>query len=124
MLNRYSAKLTFWYDDGQDRSLAVCEERIVTFDARGSKEAMKVAKRSGKQSEYKFGNESGKTIAFRFVGIMDILQLGIECQEGEVWYDVSKKKLSRVKASVLSDDQMLSQLETGNGVRTARIEKE
>ncbi len=110
MLKRYSAKLVFYYDDGQSCFFSTCEERIITFDSRGPKEALKLAMRIGKDAEYEFENAFGDSVSFRFIGIVDVIHLGIECQEGEVWYDVSKKKIANVKANVLSDDQILSRL--------------
>lgn len=114
MSKRYSAKLAFYYDNRRDCTVSICEERIVCFVAQNTKQALKSAKRIGKGAEYEFENSSAELISFEFIGIMDILELGIECDDEEVWYDVKRRKVANMKAKALSDTQALSRLEKNN----------
>jgi hypothetical protein len=90
-VNRYSAKLLFQYrvdlgaNTGKRR---ICEERIVLIEARSALSALAKAKRKGKQAQHNYRNDEGSTVYFEFIGVMDLLCLGVECDIDEVWYDI------------------------------------
>jgi hypothetical protein len=54
-----------------------------------------LAKRHGKESEYSDENP----VHFEFVGVLDLLRIGVECEEDEVWYDIVslKQPMERAK---------------------------
>jgi hypothetical protein len=93
---RYSAKLLFQFrvdlgaDTGKRR---LCEERLITFHARSARAALAVAKRKGKQSEHDYANGEGNRVYFEFVGVMELVELGVECDADEVWYDIRERLL-------------------------------
>jgi hypothetical protein len=91
---RYAAKLLFdWFPDPitESRVTRLSEERIVTFTARSPREAVVRAKRKGRDGEA--GYDSGHRL--RFVGILQLMALGIECDEGEVWWELRRRRLSK-----------------------------
>lgn len=95
-MNRYSAKLMFQFrvdlgDDSGKRRL--CEERIVVLQAASAKSALAQAKRRGRKAEYSYRNTDGNQVYFEFVGILDLLHLGPECEPDEVWYDIRERLL-------------------------------
>jgi len=108
---RYSAKLLFQFrvdlgaDTGKRR---LCEERIVTFHAGSAKAALAVAKRKGKQAEHDYENDEGNRVYFEFVGLMDLLELGCECDTDEVWYDINERLLpmERRERLIPPEDQL------------------
>ena len=91
--SRFAAKLLFQYRVGTDPlsdRMRTCEERIINFAAGNAKAALAVAKRYGKAARFKYMNDSSEEVHFEFVGVLELLELGIECQPEEVWYDVRK----------------------------------
>jgi len=91
---RFAAKLLFQFrvdlgaDTGKRR---ICEERIITLRARSAKAALTAAKRRAKHEEYDYENSDGARVYFEFVGVMDLLELGIECDADEVWYEIVER---------------------------------
>jgi hypothetical protein len=41
-----------------------------------------------RDAEHRYTNSLGGTVHFEFVGVRDLLHLGSECEENEVWYDL------------------------------------
>ena len=95
-MNRYSAKLLFQFrvvvNDHSGRR-RLCEERIVLLNARTSPSALKKADRRGKAAEYTYKNDDGNTVYFEYIGILELLLLGNECEQDEVWYDIRERVL-------------------------------
>ena len=85
---RYAAKLLFQFHVGDDSKMRICEERTILLQTRSASEALRQAKRKGRQSQHQYRNDEGGKVRFEFVGVMDLLHLGIECENDEVWYDI------------------------------------
>lgn len=101
---RYAAKLLFQYRvvaDGSSNVMRTCEERIVLFMAPTARSALTLAKKHGKSAQHRYKNGAGGLVHFEFVGIMDLLHLGAECEEGEVWYEISQRKLPMERAGTI-----------------------
>jgi hypothetical protein len=95
-VHRFSAKLLFQFRvdiNGDPGKRRLCEERIVVFQAKNAHIALKMSQRRGKHAEYSYSNDDGNTVYFEFIGIMDLLELGIECDDDEVWYDIRERML-------------------------------
>ena len=94
-MNRYSAKLLFQFrvDDKLEGDSRTCEERIITFMAPSAEVALIYAKEKGRDAVTDYANEEGQSVYFEFVGVLDLLELGIECEPEEVWYDVVERHL-------------------------------
>lgn len=93
---RYAAKPLFQFrvDRGVDSGkLRICEERIVTLHAKSAKDAPAEAKRMGRKATHRYKNDEGNPVYFEFVGVMDLLELGIECGPNEVWYEIKDRLL-------------------------------
>jgi hypothetical protein len=93
-VNRYSAKLLFQFrvvTSGDSGKRRLCEERIIVLDARSAKSALTKTKREGKRAEHHYQNADGNTVYFEFVGVMDLLRLGVECGPKEVWYELCER---------------------------------
>ena len=101
---RYAAKLLFQFRvvvDGSDGIMRICEERIVVLRAETAREALRKAKRYGRLHTSRYRNTDGNPVHFEFVGVMDLLHLGTECDEHEVWYDIMVRKTPMERASAL-----------------------
>ncbi len=96
-MKRYAAKLLFQYraDLGKGRSDVIrrCEERLIVLSAQNAVSALRKARSHGLKAEFTATAEAGNPIYFEFVGIMDLLEIGIECHPDEVWYDITTRKL-------------------------------
>ncbi len=91
---RYSARLLFQFRvvlDGDSGKRRLCEERIITFTASHARAALREAKKRGKAGRHSFKNNSGCPVHFEFVGVMDLLCLGPECDPDEVWYSIVER---------------------------------
>ncbi len=94
--NRYSAKLLFQWRvvvNGVQDKRRLCEVRIVLIRASNGKEALRKAKRIGSSSHFQYKNNENNPVYFEFVGVLDLLRLGLEMEKNEVWYDIVEKLL-------------------------------
>ena len=101
-MQRYSAKLLFQFRVMTDKgpgSRRTCEERIICFRARSARTALTHAKRAGKASNFSYDNSAGNKVFFEFIGVMDLLVLGVEAGPEEVWYDIYDKLLPMERKS-------------------------
>jgi len=102
IVKRYSAKLFFEFRvliNGIVGKRRTCEERIVVIEVASARNALLLAKRIGKQAEHRYDNSEGNPVSFEFVGIMDLLELGPECAENEVWYEIVQRVLPSERRS-------------------------
>jgi hypothetical protein len=102
--NRYAAKLLFQFRvivNGESGKRRTCEERIIVFEAGSAKEALALAKRRARSSQFRYRNTDGNPVRFEFVGVLDLLKLGIECENDEVWYDIIERVLPSERKSKL-----------------------
>jgi hypothetical protein len=74
--------------NGRPETRRLCEQRILNFDARDAWSALREARRRGRAAQYWSTNTSGQRFYFQFIGVLDLLTLGVECDESEVWYDI------------------------------------
>src|ERR1700687_811119 len=91
-VRRYSAFLLFQfrveYSGEPPGKRRLCEKRLVLIEAPHAKAALRAAKSCGKQAQYSYENSDGGTVHFEFICVLDLLHLGIECEDNEVWYNV------------------------------------
>ena len=96
-MKKYSAKLLFQFradlGGGKSDTMRRCEERIILLSARNAQSALRKAKAHGKRSELEGTAEAGNPILFEFIGVMDMIEVGIECEPEEVWYEYRFRKL-------------------------------
>jgi hypothetical protein len=88
--NRYAAKLLFQFRVGrsEDSKFRTCEERIVIVNAKTMTQAYRSAERVGRQGQTRYKNDEGEQVHFEYIGVLDLMELGIEAEENEVWYEV------------------------------------
>ena len=101
---RFAAKLLYQFRveyEGVSDMMRLCEERIVSIPAKTPRLALAVAKRRGKSDQHVYKNDAGANVHIEFVGVMDLLHLGVECQDGDVWYELTKRKMPMEHASKL-----------------------
>jgi len=60
----------------------------IFVDARSAASELTKSKRKGHIAEHDYLNSDGNTVFLEFVGVMELLALGTECDSGEVWYDI------------------------------------
>lgn len=104
MKRRYSTKVLFQHRiviNGDSGKRRLTEERIVLIYARTADSAYKQAISYCQDAEFRSTNEDGNPWYFEFVGILDLLELGAESDENEVWYDVRERILPMERKSVL-----------------------
>jgi hypothetical protein len=112
-MTRYATKLLFQYRVGNQllsKERRLCEERIVQFEARSNKEALTIAKRKGRKARHSYRNSDGEIVRFEFVGVMDLLSLGVECEADEVWYEFRSRlsPMERRDKLIPPDSKLLS----------------
>lgn len=97
---RYAVKLLFDWDPDPvtgSRVMRLTEERIVVFTARSARAAVKRAKRLGRQGELRYGGG----LRLRFVGVLQLMELGVECGQGEVWWEFRRRQRAKERATAL-----------------------
>ena len=92
--DRYAAKLLFQFrfDNDTPVSMRMVEERIIVILAKSASDAYKKALSRGKKNQARFKNEEGLLVNFEFVGVSDLMHLGVECESDEVWYEIRRMK--------------------------------
>ena len=110
-MRRFSAKLLFQFRPARpsDRSsMALCEERIVTFGANSPRAALANAKQIARRASYSFPVVGGGRVNFELVGILELMELGVETVPGEVWWDLYHKRLpGRRRSSLIPPERSL-----------------
>ena len=92
-MKRYAAKLLFQFRvtvDGDSGKRRLCEERIILLEANSARKALTLAKQNGRQSQHQYKNSDDNAVHFEFIGVMELLCLGLECNKDEVWYELSE----------------------------------
>src|SRR5437660_4713800 len=87
---RYAARLLFQFRvmvNGNPGVRRLCEDRIIVLRAIGARSALAKAQARGKAAEYHHPNADGTPVFFEFVGVTDLLELGVECGSDEAWYE-------------------------------------
>jgi hypothetical protein len=111
---KFAAKLLFQFRvvaDGESNVMRTCEERIVVLRAPTARAALALAKKRGKSAQHRYKNGAGGLVHFEFVGLMDLLHLGVECDDDEVWYDITQRKLPMERAAkILPKESQLNAL--------------
>lgn len=74
--------------DGVANRRRLCEKRLLVLEALSGRDALKKAKRRGRKSEHNYANSRGGQVFFEFVGVLDLLRLGSQCEDDEVWYQL------------------------------------
>jgi hypothetical protein len=90
---RFVAMLLFQFRvvaDGESNRRRLCEKRLILFESPDARSALREAKRRGRAAQHHYSNDSGGTVYFEFVGVMDLLHLGVECDPDEVWYRICR----------------------------------
>src|SRR5512139_3080735 len=88
-MKRYAAKLFFQFrrsNSKREHQRRLCEERIVLFLAPNGPAALRAAKRRGKLDEHVLPGRHGQ-VHFEFIGVLDLLELGAESEDDEVWWE-------------------------------------
>lgn len=112
---RYAAKLLFQFRvtaDGESNRRRLCEERIVLIEADSPASALATAKRRGRAGKHRYKNPAGDAVHFEFVGVMDLMHLGVECEPGEVWYEMRERvePMERRSRTLPTDEQLLGRM--------------
>jgi hypothetical protein len=90
---RYAAMLLFQFrvvTAGTSNKRRLCEKRLILLQAPDGKSALSAAKRRGREAQHKYRNGEGGEVQFEFVGVLDLLHLGLECEPDEVWYQICR----------------------------------
>jgi hypothetical protein len=102
-MKRYTAKLLFQFRvavAGSDGKRRLCEERFIMFQAPSARRALQHARRRGREGQHAYKNSANNTVLFEFVGVMELLELGSECGEDEVWYEIKRLLTPRERRKV------------------------
>jgi hypothetical protein len=110
-MNRYAAKLLFQFRVTVGRvsnRRRRCEERIIVLRASSARGALVQAKRYGNRNRYTYDNTDGNDVHFEFLGVMELLELGLECDKEEVWWEhVHRIRPSEKRSSLIPTDAEL-----------------
>src|SRR5262245_32916683 len=80
---QYAAKLLYQYEAVRPRlrgKRRLCEESTIVIQARSAREALRIAKRHARRRLFTFRTVDGVRVGFQFIGVRDLMHLGIECE--------------------------------------------
>ena len=89
--HHYAAMLLFQFrvvTAGASNKRRLCEKRLILLTAPNARAALRAAKRRGREAQHDYRNSEGGQVRFEFVGILDLLHLGVECEPDEVWWQL------------------------------------
>jgi len=95
-MRRFAAKLLFQFRPSrpaEGSTIALCEERIVTFSAVSSRAALVKAKQIARRASHSYPVVGGGRVKLKPVGIMELMELGVETEPGEVWWDLYRRRV-------------------------------
>lgn len=112
---RYAAMLLFQFrvvTSGVSNSRRLCEKRLILLTAPDGRAALKTAKCRGRKAQHSYLNGDGGRVRFEFVGVLDLLHLGVECEPDEVYYQLCRhtKPMER-RAKLLPPESRLQKLQ-------------
>ena len=85
---------------------------MIVFRAKGGRAALAEAKRRGRGAQHRYKNGYGDPVYFELVGVLDLLELGIECEKDEVWYRlVERVKPMERRTRILPQEKNLSAIQ-------------
>jgi hypothetical protein len=90
---RYAAMLLFQFrvvTAGVSNKRRLCEKRLILLTAPDGKAALRAAKKRGREAQHSYLNGDGGRVRFEFVGVLDLLHLGLECEPDEVYYQLCR----------------------------------
>ena len=117
---RFAAKLLFRFrppNGGKKSSRFLCEERIVTFIAPSATKALSRAKRLARQGAHSFQVVGGGRAHFEPVGVIELMELGVETGPGEVWWDIYVRKVSGRRTKLVPAERSLRIFTDGGSQR-------
>jgi hypothetical protein len=119
-MKRYAAKLLFQFRVLRSKR-RLCEERIILLQSGSAGHALALAKRRGRESQHTYTNGLGEPVHFEFVGVVELLHLGPECEADEVWYELKERLLPMErKARHLSAESALAAIRNETGLKSTR----
>lgn len=115
---RYAAMLLFQFRveyEGDSGIRRTCEKRLFVLEATSAQKALSLAKRRGRAAEGRYKNSLGGTVHFEFVGVQDLLHLGPECEDDEMWYDIVElvRPMERRKKLIPAENELQAIAEEG-----------
>lgn len=112
---RYSVKLLFQFRTvrhGKSNTRRICEERILSFESDSPALALKIAKERGLKEEHSY-QLNDKDVHFEFIGVEELIALGVEADPDEVWWQlVERVRPMERRQHFIPDEQELSALRT------------
>ena len=87
----YSAKLLFQFrvvEKNRTFKRRVCEERIVLFEAKTPKLAVRKAKSIGRSEQFD-DHRNNRDVFFEFIGILELMEAN-SIGDGEVWWELKE----------------------------------
>ena len=125
---RYAAKLLFQFKlscAAWQNKRRLCEERIILVRAASAREALKLVRNRGTTSNYSYQNSDGNQVQFEFIGVLDLLELGNECETDEVWYEIKERLLPMErKSAILPAQRDLCAIRNERKTAAARLVKD
>ena len=98
---RFAAKLLFQYRvvvKGRSNRRRTCEERLIVVHAQTAEAAYRSALKSGRSAQHRYRNPDGNPVHCEFIGILELLELGMECGPEEVWYDIKSMLMPKERS--------------------------
>ncbi len=110
---RFAVKLLFQWRvvaSGRSDKRRTCEERIVLLEAKSPRGVLQQARQSGRRAEHVYENAHGNPVHFEFIGVLDLIRLGPECDANEVWYDIRTRvePMERRDRILRSDEDLIA----------------
>lgn len=107
---RYAARIIHQFKSKilDMKSRKKCVITTIVFEANNGRTAIQTAKRIGKKMAVNYKNTDRDRISYTFLGIIDIMQLGDECEVYEVWYDA--KSFTNPQRMVAKYKQLISSI--------------
>ena len=59
---------------------------MILFRAKGGRAGLAEAKRRGRAAQHRYRNVNGQPVHFEFIGVLDLLEIGAECEKDEIWW--------------------------------------
>jgi hypothetical protein len=122
---RFAAKVLFQYrvEGRSAKSPTLCELRIIVCEAQSERQAVQAFRRIINSSTCEIANPGAPRVQVRPIGIVDAMELGIEADPNEFWYEFRQitRAMKRREELTLHSAELLRRL-SGAPLQVPRAE--
>lgn len=107
-MRRYSAILILIYEQFAHSATRLMERRMVSVESKSAEDAYDLFMKIGRASEVRKNKRTKTNFSLIFIGLQEMIELGVEASPHEVWHEVSRVKWPLVRRNAVRHKEDLA----------------